>query len=321
MTTINDFSNEPKYSIKKVSDLTGMLTVTLRAWERRYGVLSPERKENHYRLYSDRDVAILRWLNNQTTSGISISTAASNLRKMTINSELTDVVPFGITQYKTTTSIPPEQYAEELFNLLTHHNEVDAAKLMQETISKYSLETVLMEIITPCLISIGDAWYRGNLMISTEHFASAFISSRLHNLFLSYPIITRGANILIGGAPTEAHEMGPLMMAILLRSRGYRVEFLGPNIYLDDLVDYAKSEKPAVVILTASTRIAAMELRRAQSKFKTNKSPTLFCFAGFAFVLEPGLISEIPGIYLGNSMVKALDSIKQILATKPPGKK
>lgn len=321
MTLINKLSDKPVYRIKKVSDLTGILPVTLRAWERRYGVLSPERKENRYRLYSDQDVAILKWLNAQTASGISISTAASKLRDMRINNEWPDIVPPGITREQAQTSMPPERYAETLFILLTHRNEADASKLMQEVISQFDLETVIVRIVTPCLVSIGEAWYQGNLMISTEHFASAFIRSRLYSLFQSYPIATRGAKILIGGAPSEDHELGALMMAILLRSRGYRVEFLGPNLHMDDLVDYAKEEKPAAVILTASTRAAAMELIRAQSKFAKIKSPPHFCYAGFAFVFEPGLISEIPGTYLGDSMVKALDTIKLLLAAKPAGKK
>ena len=321
MTSINDLSDKPKYTIKKVSDLTGILPVTLRAWERRYSVLLPERKENRYRLYTDQDVAILQWLNSQTASGISISKAASNLHNLRLNNEWPNIVPIGITREKVNTTIPPERYAEELFNLLSHHNEAGAAKLMQEINSAFDLETVIVGIITPCLVSVGEAWYQGTLMISTEHFASAFIRSRLYNLFQSYPIATRGANILIGGAPSEDHELGALMMAILLRSRGYRVEFLGPNLHMDDLVDYAKSEKPAAVILTASTRAAAMELLRAQSKFMAMKSPPHFCYAGFAFVFEPGLISEIPGTYLGNSMVKALNSIKLLLTAKPAGKK
>ena len=321
MSIINDLSDEPRYTIKKVSDLTGILPVTLRAWERRYGVLSPERKENRYRLYSERDVAILKWLGSQIASGISISTAASNLHNLRINNEWPDVIPTGITREKVKTSIPPERYLEELFNLLTHHNEADASKLMQEIISRFDLETVLMRIITPCLVSIGEAWYRGNLLISTEHFASTFIRSRLYSLFQSYPIAIRGATILIGGAPSEDHELGALMMAILLRSRGYRVEFLGPNLHMDDLVDYSKSEKPAAVILTASTRTSAMELFRAQSKLMTIKPHPHFCYAGFAFVYEPGLISEIPGTYLGDSMVKALESIKLLLPAKPTGKK
>lgn len=257
----------------------------------------------------------------QIASGISISTAASNLRNLRINNEWPSVIPLGTTREKAKTSIPPARYAGELFNLVTHYNEADASKLVQEIIYTFNLETVIVEILTPCLVSVGEAWYQGTLMISAEHFASAFIRSRLYNLFQSYPIATRGANILIGGAPSENHELGSLMMAILLRSRGYRVEFLGPNLHMDDLVDYAKSEKPATVILTASTRAAAMELFHAKSKFLTIKSPPHFCYAGFAFVFEPGLISQIPGTYLGDSMVKALDTIKLLLAAKQAGKK
>lgn len=320
MTSIKDLSDEPKYTIKKVGDLTGILPVTLRAWERRYGVLSPERKENRYRLYSDQDVAIIKWLYSRLASGISISTAAANLRDLRKNNEWPEILPVGIRQAKTTDFIPPTRYAQELFNLLTNHNEADAALLMQKIVSDFDLETVLTEIITPCLIFIGDAWSQGNLKISTEHFASAFILSRLNSLFQSYPIITRGKKILIGGAPSEEHELGALMVAILLRSRGYRVEFLGPNLHLDDLVDYSRSEKPTGVILTATTRTAALELSRAQSKFNSLKSPPHFCYAGFAFVMEPGLISEIPGNYLGNSMLKAPEAIKQLLVTKPAGK-
>jgi DNA-binding transcriptional MerR regulator len=316
MSTIQDLSDEPRYTIKKVGDLTGILPVTLRAWERRYGVLSPERKENRYRLYSDRDVAIVKWLNSQTARGISISIAASNLRNLRMNNEWPEIAPIGINREKVKTSIPPERYVKELFNLLTHHNEADASLLIQEINSGFDVETVIVRIITPCLICVGEAWYQGNLTISSEHFASAFIRSRLYTLYQSYPIATRGANILIGGAPTEEHELGALMMAILLRSRGYRVEYLGPNLHLDDLIDYAEAEKPAAVILTASTRAAAMALIRAQSKFMMIKSHPRFCYAGFAFVYEPGLISEIPGTYLGDSMVKALDSINLLLPAK-----
>jgi len=316
MTAINELSDEGKYTIKLVSDLTGVLPVTLRAWERRYDVLMPERRENRYRLYSDRDVAIINWLNSRLASGISISTAASNLHNFRLKNQWPEIVPIGITQDKVAVSIPPDHYAEELLNLLTHHNEAGAGILIQEIISRYNLETMLMEIITPCLISIGDGWYKGNITISTEHFASAFIRSRLYNLFQSYPIVSRGDNILIGCAPTEEHELGALMMSLLLRSKGYRVEFLGPNLHLDDLIDYSKSVKPSMVILTASMRTAALEMAHAQPKFNTQKNPPIFCYAGLAFVQESGLINEIPGIYLGDSKANAVGIIKQLIAYK-----
>jgi DNA-binding transcriptional MerR regulator len=312
MTKIDDLSDEPRYTIKAVSDLTGILPVTLRAWERRYGVLSPDRRENRYRLYSDRDVAVIKWLVSRTASGIPIREAASSYRNMETNHELPGLVPIGMNRAQAGGGVPPGQYAEELFKLLTQHNESDAAILFQEIIKNFELETVLTEIITPCLVAIGEAWYRGNLLISTEHFATAFIQGRLNNLYQAYPVKTTGASILIGGAPTEEHELGALMMAVLLRSRGFRVEYLGPDLDMDDLAAYARFEKPFVVILTASTRTAAIELKRAHSKFSAIKPPPHFCFAGYAFVQEQGMISEIPGIYLGDSMVKAIDAIKEL---------
>lgn len=321
MTKINELSDEPRFTIKKVSELTGILPVTLRAWERRYGIFSPERRENRYRLYSDRDVAIIKWLVSRTASGISMRDAASSFRKMAINNELPDLVPIGMIRGQAALSIFPGRYAEELFKLLTQHNESDAAILFQEIITNFELETVLTEIITPCLVAIGEAWYQGNLLISTEHFASAFILGRLNNLYQSYPVKTIGASILVGGAPTEEHELGALMMAVLLRSRGCKVEYLGPSLDMDDLVEYAKFEKPAAVILTASTRTAAIGLKHTRARFSGIKPPPHFCYAGYAFVLEPGMVSEIPGNYLGNSMVKALDLIKELLAEQLTRKK
>lgn len=316
MTAINDLPDDPKYPVKRVSDLTGINPVTLRAWERRYGVLKPERNENRYRLYSDRDLAILRWLINKKNSGVSISTASENLHDMIAQNDWPEVIPFGIAQAKTVSLVPPQRYAEDLFDLLKNHNEIEAARLFEEVISKFDLETILEKIITPTLISVGEAWFQGEIMISTEHFATAFLLSRLNNLYISLPIVNKGPKILIGGAPSEEHEMGALMMAVLLRNRGYRVEFLGANLHLDDLVDYAQQEKPAMVVLTASTNRVAMELLRAQAKLNSISRAPKFCYAGFAFDYDPDLVKKIPGIYLGNSMVKALDQIKQLLTAK-----
>ena len=106
MTAINDLPDEPKYPVKRVSDLTGILPVTLRAWERRYGILKPKRDENRYRLYSDRDLAILRWLINKKNSGVSISTAAANLQDMIAQNNWPEIIPFGIAQTKTSSSVP-----------------------------------------------------------------------------------------------------------------------------------------------------------------------------------------------------------------------
>ena len=76
---LNSYDNTPVFTIKTVVQEIGIPPATLRAWERRYGVLSPGRSEGGYRLYSERDIAILRWLKRQVDAGVSISRAAALL--------------------------------------------------------------------------------------------------------------------------------------------------------------------------------------------------------------------------------------------------
>ena len=80
VATIGNLSEAPKYTIKAVCNQTGVQTVTLRAWERRYNLLKPKRSEGNYRLYSEQDVAILRWLKYQVDAGTSISKAVQSFK-------------------------------------------------------------------------------------------------------------------------------------------------------------------------------------------------------------------------------------------------
>ena len=72
-----DIPDEPLLNIKAVSQATGVEPVTLRAWERRYGVPEPARSDQGYRLYSERDVAILRWLKAKVDAGVKIKQAVT----------------------------------------------------------------------------------------------------------------------------------------------------------------------------------------------------------------------------------------------------
>src|SRR5579859_3853906 len=76
------YSAQPVYNTKAVVQQTGVPAPTLRAWERRYALLSPERAINAYRLYSERDIALIRWLKVRVESGISISHAVELYRHL-----------------------------------------------------------------------------------------------------------------------------------------------------------------------------------------------------------------------------------------------
>jgi len=313
MTLITEFSENPKYTIKNVGEQTGILPVTLRAWERRYHVLTPGRSGNRYRLYSDRDVAILRWIKSRVQNGISISAAVEELRQSTQNGIWPEAVPTGILHETPQTNTPPGKYARRLYHLLINYDESGAGELIREVLANYDLKTITTEIFTPCLVEIGEAWNRGEIRITTEHFASAYIRGKLLSLLQAYPIKRNVPFIVIAGAPSEEHEIGALMMAVLLRSEGFRVEFLGTDIPLDDLIYHARQEKPALIILTATTHSAALEMRRMQDKLTALKSAPIFGYGGFAFNLEPQLREQIPGIFLGETMEIAIQKVNELL--------
>src|SRR6476661_3974138 len=86
-------SAEPIYNTRAVVRRTGVPADTFRAWERRYGVPSPQRTAGGHRLYSDRDIAIIRWLRDRTAEGINISHAVQllqNERRSSTDSAGTD---------------------------------------------------------------------------------------------------------------------------------------------------------------------------------------------------------------------------------------
>ena len=65
------------YTIKRAAEVTGISVATLRAWERRYGVVSPQRSDGGYRLYGPEDVRALAIMNSLVNEGWSAREAAA----------------------------------------------------------------------------------------------------------------------------------------------------------------------------------------------------------------------------------------------------
>jgi MerR family transcriptional regulator, light-induced transcriptional regulator len=314
LTSIDAISDDPKYTIKAVCDQTGILPVTLRAWERRHEVLNPQRGDNRYRMYSDRDIATLRWIKNRLDSGISISSAVAELRQMQKSGGLLEaapIIPFSSPK-SNTPAIPPAQIAHNLYLALIKHDEVQASVLLREAYEMYDLNTYILKTLIPCLVEIGEAWASGVIPVATEHFASVYIRGNLLTLFQAFPARTNTPFLLVGCAPTELHEIGSLMLAVMLRSAGYRVEYLGPDLPLDDLVDYAKFEHPAMVVMAATSIESAELIDHLHDKLSKLKPPPILGFGGSAFNQQPDLIQQTKGKFLGLSLDTAVDTVCEL---------
>ncbi len=310
MPTLADLPDSPKFRIASVCAQTGIQSVTLRAWERRYNFLKPHRSAGNYRLYSERDVALLCWVKRQVDEGTPIGQVAAEVRERRRTGhwpELRAAVP------KPEKGEPPEVWAARLYAALTSHAEQAARQILAEAEAVFDIALVCTEVLAPCLVQIGAAWERGELHVATEHFASSLVRGRLLSLFQSLPVRRKAARILVGSAPGEFHDIGGLMFALLLRRDGHQVEFLGPDVPADDLLAYAHETHPGLICLSANTSATAHNLRRINEGLAGLHPRPRFGFGGAAFMHHPGLRTAIPGTFLGETVLEACETVRKLV--------
>lgn len=314
MVSIAEYSQDPKYNIKVLSERTGVRPVTLRAWERRYGLLDPDRQDNNYRLYSERDIQIIRWITQRLDEGLSISNAVREYRGFRVEGIWPEALPTVMAPQPTQAPrFPTSAYADQLYKALIAHNEVEATQIVDATQSMYDILTIFLEVFYPCLVEIGEAWERGEIRISTEHFASAFIRRVLMNLLSAFPNYSPAPTLLIGSGPEEFHEIAPLMLAVLLRREGYQVEYLGADLPVDDLVFYAEDVSPAMIILSANAGESARPLFKMQAKLDELPGKPKLGFGGRYFNENQDVIKTMEGFFLGAGIDEAIQNVHDLL--------
>lgn len=151
------------------------------------------------------------------------------------------------------------------------------------------------------------------MRIATEHFASNFLRGHLLALFQATPVKRGAARILVGTAPGELHDIGSLMFALLLRRDGHQVEFLGPDVPVDDLLAYARETHPTLICLSAGVPATALGLRRLNDGLAGLRPRPRFGFGGAAFVRHPELQTTIPGVFLGETVLEARTSVRKLV--------
>ncbi len=314
MVSIAEFSTDPKYTIKVVSERTGVKPVTLRAWERRYDLIQPEREENNYRIYSERDIEIIRWITHRLENSLTISNAVRELGNLRASGIWPEAMPSILPpEPSRKPQIPPKAFADQLYNALIAHDESKAVMIMEAIQSVFDIKIIFFEIFQSCLYAIGDAWYRGEIRIATEHFASSFIQGFLMNLLQAFPVYSAAPKLLIGCAPEEFHEIAPLMLSVLLRREGYQVEFLGPDLPVDDLVSYAEDVSPDMIILSAGFERTARPLLKMQARLNQIQSKPKLGFGGRFFNENESARKEFGGIFLGTDLEQAISNVHALM--------
>ena len=302
-------SEKPVFNIKAVEQATGVLASTLRAWERRYHILAPKRTESGYRLYSERDIAIVRWLKGQLDQGMTISHAATLLE-----SRLNEGAPPVTPVIRVVESAPLVELQRELLDALLRLDEMTANQLLGEAFGKLTVETVCLKVIAPILWEIGDRWSRGEANVAQEHFASHYIRQRLMALMAATGRRNIGRPIVTASAPTDQHEIGILFIALFLQRAGFDVIHLGVNLAGDGLADTLSAIRPGLVAISATHEEAALHIADIAREIEKMSDPRpVLGYGGQVFNDNPALRATTPGVFLGRTADETVETVERLL--------
>jgi MerR family transcriptional regulator, light-induced transcriptional regulator len=301
------FSTSPVFNTKAVARETGVPADTFRAWERRYGMPRPQRTPGGHRLYSERDIAIIRWLRDRTNEGVNISHAVLLLTNTLDAAAIS--MPASNSQARAI-----GQLIDEIVQALMNFDSMQADQILSEAFSIYPFEQVLLELVQPAMIEIGERWHRGEINVAVEHFATQFVRRKLAGLLSIFEGSAHRATVVVGCAPGELHDLGALLSALFLVRRGWHVIYLGPQVPLFDLLETIRVVKPNMVCLSASTIETALELMPVARSLTEAYPQVHFGYGGRVFNINPELRQSMPGVFLGHDARELVDTAGQLLS-------
>ena len=310
-------SDEPIYNIGVVSRMTGIPVATLRVWERRYKFPSAGRTAGGHRLYSEQELARLRWVKSTIDEGMQTSQAIRALRSHERQGRIPELDALAAEP-----TLQPVLHSNSLdvfrkrFTQALEHSELDKAdQILGEIMAVYPLENVIFEVIAPSLVEIGEAWREGRINVATEHLASAFLRQRLTMWLVTGPPTHPIRPIVLACAPNDWHEIGLLMLGVLLRRRRWPVAYLGQAVPLPDLAKFVRDLRPPIVVVTAMTEEtgeALLGLPEWLPEIHQSGRPVV-AYGGRAFNITPDLRQQMPGVFLGATLPEGVEVVERLL--------
>jgi MerR family transcriptional regulator, light-induced transcriptional regulator len=233
--------------IGEFSERVGVSPDLLRAWERRYDLLCPDRSSGGFRLYSDEDVARVERMADHLRRGLSAAQAA---RFALDPDQQGGPGPAA-------DALSPQDGLEHLDAALHAFDEVAAHDVLDRLLSSLPLETVLRDVVLPYLARVGARWAEGEVTVAQEHFASSILRGRLLALARDWGT-GAGPLALLAAPPGEDHDLALLVFGLVLWRRGWRITFLGADTPPDALSDTVARVGPELVVV-ATVDPAALE--------------------------------------------------------------
>jgi MerR family transcriptional regulator, light-induced transcriptional regulator len=276
-----------------LSRRTGVAPDTLRKWEQRYGVLHPDRTPGGQRRYNEGDVARVEWLRDRLREGFRISEAARIL---------------GGAQSQPATD--PDDLPDLIVLALVDLDGDRLVSLLDQTFTVLPLQDALVRVVAPLLRRVGDAWAAGEITIAQEHLLTSKLRCRLERVLADAHGGVRGTAVL-ACAPGELHDVGLLMLTVLLHADGWRVEYLGADTPAAQALALAEAVGADVVCFSAAQAESAAALEEQLAATPHGDRPAIVV-GGRA--VDDRLADRVGAHRLDDDLVAAVRGLRTVVA-------
>ena len=256
--------------------MTGVSIDTLRAWERRYGAVTPMR-DGRGRMYSDADVQRIRLLHEGTTKGYAIGRIAEFA---TAQLERLPDAALPAHSSLTASSILVGPLVESLIASVERLDSLAVETELGRAAAMLPAGQLLREVVVPVLNEIGDRWHDGKAQIAHEHLLSASVRNVLGSLLRIHQTTRDGDALLFATPAGMPHELGTLGAAVLAASAGFRTVYLGPGMPATDILSTLRAVHVKVIVLGITDAGDTVAVDEELTRIAVGLPPTIELWLG-----------------------------------------
>jgi len=296
-----DYPDEKLYTIGTVSKLTGVGSITLRAWERRHGLITPVRKDSGHRLYTRDHIDQINRITALTQQGIRISQISPTMLESDMSTDQDSELDIWA------------GYLESMIDAIVSFDEEKLEEVYNGALSLYPIGLVTKNLLTPLLIELGLRWAENEGSVAEEHFFSFYLHNKLGARYHHRTRNNEGPLVLLAGLPGEFHEIGLLLFALAALESGYRVIPLGANMPLDELSSVAEQKNCSAILLSGAIEPSLQTLSKdLPALVKKANVPVLI--GGLSSVYGFDAINRAGATALGRDIDHGLQALNESLS-------
>ena len=236
-------------SIQAASERTGLSPHVIRAWERRYRAIEPERSAGKHRLYSEGDIARLTLLDRAVRGGHSIGKIAE------LPTEKLEAMVSGLPgvpgrRNGAGEKSPAMVFRDEALGAAIRFDGPALDDALRRALLSLGSQGLLQLCIGPVAEEVGERWRRGALTAAHEHFFTASVKVFLGELTRRTATPLIAPRVIVATPSGQLHELGAVMAAAAAANLGWRPIYLGPNLPAHEIAGAVRSNEAAAVALS-----------------------------------------------------------------------